>query len=59
MVFTIGFGDITAATEIEMVVATLCMLLGSSLYTYGVSSLSVRIASLDFSRVVTSPYPPI
>lgn len=50
---TIGYGDLTPGSQVEMVFATFSMLMGSSLYTYGVSILSVQIASLSNSKMVT------
>jgi len=48
---TIGYGDLTPGSQVEMVFATFSMLMGSSLYTYGVSILSVQIASLSNSKM--------
>lgn len=44
---TVGYGDITPATTIEIIIAIIWMFIGIGFYTYTISSLSTFLMSID------------
>lgn len=49
-VATVGFGDITAVTLREKVVATITMLIGATIFGYMLSSISVMVSAASSTR---------
>jgi hyperpolarization activated cyclic nucleotide-gated potassium channel 1 len=49
---TVGYGDITAYTELEMIFAILWMLFGAGFYSYTIGSLSSFLASIDYRETI-------
>jgi len=53
-IVTVGYGDITAKTELEMTLAVLWMIIGVGFYSFTIGSLSSFLTSIDTRESVLS-----
>jgi hypothetical protein len=45
--FSVGYGDITAKTDYELIMAIAWMIIGNGFYTYSVGNLASALSSLE------------
>jgi hypothetical protein len=48
---TVGFGDVTAARNVEYIVSILVMLMGASMYAFMIGSIASLVANIDSAKV--------